>query len=78
MTSWFKRGVRWTETERIRQGSGPIDNLVVLIASMIILVIVGLGLAYYVYWWERPQAPKRPAEAYLVQYAMAERLSQLH
>ena len=68
MTSWLKRGPRWSQTDRIRQGTGPLDNLVVLIASLIILLVIGAGLAFYVYWWERPRTQQpQPAQAFQVQ-----------
>lgn len=53
------RGAKWSRTERLRQGSNRIGNLVVLIASMILLAIAALGLAYYVYWSESPPASKQ-------------------
>jgi hypothetical protein len=50
-----------TETERVRQGSGPLDNLVVLIASLAILAVISLGLALY--WNQLPANPPAVTQA---------------
>jgi hypothetical protein len=36
-----------SETDKVRAGGGPLDNLVVLITSLIVLVIVGAALLWY-------------------------------
>ncbi len=38
---------------RPRWVAGPLDNLVVLVVSLVLLSLVGAGLAYYVYRFER-------------------------
>ena len=35
------------ETEDVRGGGGPLDNLVVLITSLIVLAILGAALLWY-------------------------------
>jgi hypothetical protein len=40
-----------SETERTRGGTGPLDNLVVLIVSLVLLAIVGAGLLWYFGYW---------------------------
>ena len=46
----FKRS-SVSETERVRGGGGPLDNLVVLITSLALLVILGVGLLWYLGYW---------------------------
>jgi len=36
-----------SETDKVRQGSGPLDNLVVLLTSLILLAIIGGALLWY-------------------------------
>jgi hypothetical protein len=36
-----------SETDKVRAGSGPLDNLVVLVTSLVVLVIVGAALLWY-------------------------------
>jgi hypothetical protein len=36
-----------TETERVRGGSGPLDNFVVLVVSLVVLAIAGAALLWY-------------------------------
>ena len=35
------------ETDKVREGSGPLDNLVVLIVSLVVLVVIGGALLWY-------------------------------
>ncbi len=44
-----RRGPKYDATDRIRQGTGPLDNLVVLIGSLALLVAIGLALLWYSY-----------------------------
>lgn len=39
--------LKTTETERVRQGTGPLDNLVVLVVSLALLAVIGAGVLYY-------------------------------
>lgn len=36
-----------SETDRVRAGGGPLDNLVVLTISLVVLVVVGAALLWY-------------------------------
>ena len=36
-----------SETEKVRGGGGPLDNLVVLIASLVLLAVLGAALLWY-------------------------------
>jgi hypothetical protein len=38
-------------TDDVRQGSGPIDNLVVLITSLLVLTAIGVAFAMYFGYW---------------------------
>jgi hypothetical protein len=40
-----------SETEKVRGGGGPLDNLVVLITSLVLLAIIGAGLLWYFGYW---------------------------
>lgn len=51
----------WSRSDRIRQGTGPLDNLVVLVVSLVLLTLIGGGLAFYVYRYERPPTATEPA-----------------
>lgn len=41
------RKMRPNKTDQIRQGTGSLDNFVVLVASLALLAAVGLGLLAY-------------------------------
>jgi hypothetical protein len=47
MLQRLKRRARWSEKDKVRQGSGPLDNLVVLLCSLILLAVVGVALFLY-------------------------------
>jgi hypothetical protein len=40
-----------SETEKVRGGGGPLDNLVVLIVSLFLLAILGAALLWYFGYW---------------------------
>jgi hypothetical protein len=40
-----------SETEKVRGGGGPLDNLVVLITSLALLTVLGVGLLWYFGYW---------------------------
>jgi hypothetical protein len=40
-----------SETEKVRGGGGPLDNLVVLITSLVLLAILGAALLWYFGHW---------------------------
>ncbi len=44
---WRRRTKTYSETDRIRQGTGPLDNFVVLIVSVSLLAIAGVSLIYW-------------------------------
>jgi hypothetical protein len=39
----------YSETDRVRQGTGPLDNLMVLVISLFLLGIAGFALFYWFY-----------------------------
>lgn len=39
------------ETDDVRQGGGPLDNLVVLLTSLAILTVIGVSLIVYFGNW---------------------------
>jgi hypothetical protein len=50
---------RWFGTDRVRGGTGPLSNLVVLVASFLIVTVIGAGL-YYVYFVDWPSTTAGP------------------
>jgi hypothetical protein len=46
-----------SETEKVRGGTGPLDNLVVLIVSLVLLAIIGAGLLWYFGYWPGGHQP---------------------
>jgi hypothetical protein len=43
---WFRRQAV-SETDKLRGGTGPLDNFVVLITSLIVLAVLGAALLWY-------------------------------
>ena len=61
MLQRLKRRARWSEKDKVRQGSGPLDNLVVLFCSLVLLAMVGVALFIY-YQHNSPEAVSHQKE----------------
>jgi hypothetical protein len=46
--------LRWRDTDKVRQGTGPRDNLVVLVWSLVLLTVIG---GFFVFYY-RSQSPQ--------------------
>ena len=44
---WQRRKVDYSETDKVRQGTGPLDNLVVLVTSVALAGAAGV----WIYFW---------------------------
>ena len=49
---WRRFRKPWvSEAEKVRGGGGPLDNLVVLITSLTLIAVLGVGLLRYFGYW---------------------------